>query len=981
MSSGRTPSGHLLPPSQAQAMFFLHRRVDDSIERSRKTLISRSTFVAMKPMVAPVGVVNDVFQMTSPTNAVNLRAAHPTHFTILGEGSTTLPRIPRAFQNLVAFSSLHPSFPPESVKKEEKEKKKMFAVAVGAENEKFDSDYKPVNLAQLFKRIPLVRLKHSKRHYHDSLACTPLPTVPEHLPVTFHCDTERAALNLLQVQVVDTERDIENDKDNKDNKDKGQGQDNEDEEDGEKEEVEEDDDDDAAYEGEKDGTTTWPIHQQRLEIPLIANWHTHYGMLNKKSLLDRMFLPKYNGALPKPYIRYPPDIDSKIGEELTLKMQNVVNSLRISERSVLEIQLLDDAEEVEVMQVLDGMKENKSDKRDKKEKSSDKSSDTSAIDKVVESTIILRNTKRKRTPPKMKVECVLRSPAPSFLQANSAIVASLFLGRKESAQQQPTELPPCETENEEFVSVAHQLVNPIAGKPFALPPLQTSFPDRKKRRRMLATGPTLSDVRREAKHLVLLNGTGLDEAYQMNITQKLLYACENKSAGTSPLLTKAAKKKRKREDSETSGAAAAAAMLNRKGVRAMDFFGDIGDSTDDVMVVASSSTGIDSCSSSSSSSNAMNNDVNHVHVLDMSKKLEAHSSSPQYNSPNTRTGTMSVTDFFELQDSVTHVNSNVIMHRETATASATSTSTKRTLPVLAPVISVAPAPAPVAATYSNIIQNSSTRHSVLVVSDSTKVVGVELWRRLEHGGPRFAIEFVDRRLPEPLLMIIDAETGVCLIMEHDMTAVDDDDGEGTDGDGHNNSTTDRFQSLCDQLIRLSMSFETLWIIIDLKSRDANSKNVDTMPGSVASSNIQFMLKMQKCFVQISQSIDCCFKLRYICSSQPEGFDYMLNILMLAVEKAAAKRQPNLRKWLQRDYLGEIESDKERFLSLAVPGMNCFKAQKLLASVSFLECLAWHRESVTDICARHENVSSQTIEFVCFALAPPSVDIQNYNNTM
>ena len=76
--------------------------------------------------------------------------------------------------------------------------------------------------------------------------------------------------------------------------------------------------------------------------------------------------------------------------------------------------------------------------------------------------------------------------------------------------------------------------------------------------------------------------------------------------------------------------------------------------------------------------------------------------------------------------------------------------------------------------------------------------------------------------------------------------------------------------------------------------------------------------------------------------------------------------------MNREYLGEIESDKERFLSLAVPGMNCFKAQLLLGSVSFMDCLKWHSERIEDICLRHPNLSVETIECVIFALAPPSL---------
>jgi hypothetical protein len=77
----------------------------------------------------------------------------------------------------------------------------------------------------------------------------------------------------------------------------------------------------------------------------------------------------------------------------------------------------------------------------------------------------------------------------------------------------------------------------------------------------------------------------------------------------------------------------------------------------------------------------------------------------------------------------------------------------------------------------------------------------------------------------------------------------------------------------------------------------------------------------------------------------------------------------LETWLSRDFLGTIESDKERFLTLAVPCMNCFKAQHFLGLVSFLECLSWYAEPVSVICQRHPLIDPATIECVRFSLAP------------
>ena len=130
-----------------------------------------------------------------------------------------------------------------------------------------------------------------------------------------------------------------------------------------------------------------------------------------------------------------------------------------------------------------------------------------------------------------------------------------------------------------------------------------------------------------------------------------------------------------------------------------------------------------------------------------------------------------------------------------------------------------------------------------------------------------------------------------------------------------------------------------------------------------------------------------FKLRFTSSSSNDGLNNMVEILSEVVEttasKAVAATAPSTpptpstpshteqtEQWLERDYLGPIESDKERFLSLAVPGMNCYKAQYLLGLVNFLECLSWYSESVSAISRRHPGLDHDTIACVRFALAPP-----------
>jgi hypothetical protein len=215
-------------------------------------------------------------------------------------------------------------------------------------------------------------------------------------------------------------------------------------------------------------------------------------------------------------------------------------------------------------------------------------------------------------------------------------------------------------------------------------------------------------------------------------------------------------------------------------------------------------------------------------------------------------------------------------------------------------------------------------------------------------------------------MVIDADTCVCLIVEQDLVDEENDDEDSS-----------TFRDMCDQLIRLSMSFQTMWVIFDCKVRKPSSvpESVgDKMPGSVASSDIQTFIKFQKWFVQMQASLDCSLKLRYTCSTLPSGLDDFALLLNEFVETTASTKRKqsenHFEDWLNRDdFLGEIESDKERFLSLAVPGMNCFKAQQLLGSVSLLDCLGWYRESTESICARHPECDPYVIEIVRFALSP------------
>jgi len=131
-------------------------------------------------------------------------------------------------------------------------------------------------------------------------------------------------------------------------------------------------------------------------------------------------------------------------------------------------------------------------------------------------------------------------------------------------------------------------------------------------------------------------------------------------------------------------------------------------------------------------------------------------------------------------------------------------------------------------------------------------------------GHRFNCRFIERSLPGPLFLIIDANTAVCLIIEDDMIEHANGNAEGNYA---NNSGDENFRAVCDQLIYLSMSFHTVWVVLDCKDRTANStanstassapsSYVDTMPGSRASAKVQVVLKVQKWIQQLKSSLAC-----------------------------------------------------------------------------------------------------------------------------
>ena len=361
---------------------------------------------------------------------------------------------------------------------------------------------------------------------------------------------------------------------------------------------------------------------------------------------------------------------------------------------------------------------------------------------------------------------------------------------------------------------------------------------------------------------------------------------------------------------------------------------------------------------------------------------------------------MSVDEFFNLQDLVTSGNSDHHKSNQSNIVAAAKAATSLPSPFTTPTSAQSGerrvgnwtegSDGQQTQENSILISSSQTnhitpQHMIRVICDNSQVGGVELWRRLEHGATTFSFDFFERSLPEPLLMIIDASTCVCLIVEQDL--VDEDTNENRSDEETSNANNSRFGAMCDQLIRLSMSFKAMWIIFDVKSRSnggggggngnggGGGNGVgDKMPGSLASNDIQTFIKLQKWFVQMQASLDCSMKLRYTCSTEPCGLDNFAMLLNEFVETTAAikrkQSEKHFEKWLDRDFLGEIESDKERFLSLAVPGMNCFRAQQLLESVSLLDCLGWYRESTESICARHLGLDPYVIDIVRFALSPP-----------
>ena len=153
----------------------------------------------------------------------------------------------------------------------------------------------------------------------------------------------------------------------------------------------------------------------------------------------------------------------------------------------------------------------------------------------------------------------------------------------------------------------------------------------------------------------------------------------------------------------------------------------------------------------------------------------------------------------------------------------------------------------------------SEQHVVQIICDNSQVGGIELWRRMETGH-RFNCRFIERSLPGPLFLIIDANTAVCLIIEDDMIEHANGNAEGNYA---NNRGDENFRAVCDQLIYLSMSFHTVWVVLDCKDRTANStassapsSYVDTMPGSRASAKVQVVLKVQKWIQQLKSSLAC-----------------------------------------------------------------------------------------------------------------------------
>ena len=291
---------------------------------------------------------------------------------------------------------------------------------------------------------------------------------------------------------------------------------------------------------------------------------------------------------------------------------------------------------------------------------------------------------------------------------------------------------------------------------------------------------------------------------------------------------------------------------------------------------------------------------------------------------------MSVDEFFNLQDLVTSGNSDHHKSNQSEIVAAAKAAT-----------SLPPSPftTPTSAqsgesrvgnwtegsddqkTQESSILNSSSQtnhitpeHMIRVICDNSQVGGVELWRRMEHGPTTFSFDFCERSLPEPLLMIIDASTCVCLIVEQDL--VNEDMCENRNDDETSNENNSRFGAMCDQLIRLSMSFQTCWVIFDVKSRSNGGSGGgngigDKMPGSLASNDIQTFIKLQKWFVQMQASLDCSMKLRYTCSTEPCGLDNFAMLLNEFVETTAAikrkQSEKHFEKWLDRDFLGEIES--------------------------------------------------------------------------
>ena len=215
MSGGRDHSGTQLKPDQSQAIFFLHNHVQVTTAQREMETIQRREHISKHFIVIGAPSGTSKFDQDRLLNSPSSSKHSPPSKFVLPSDMEAL-QLPLPFQTIALFHTNHPV-------------KKLI-------DEVCDQ---PLNNAMFNKHIPLCSLKVG-----TSLPTCTLPTIPEHLPVTFH--DEHQTTRKLLITFEDLKNDLKQNEHENDKKD--------------------------DYDQDESIPST-PI-QQPMEMPLIRNWRT-----------------------------------------------------------------------------------------------------------------------------------------------------------------------------------------------------------------------------------------------------------------------------------------------------------------------------------------------------------------------------------------------------------------------------------------------------------------------------------------------------------------------------------------------------------------------------------------------------------------------------------------------------------------------------------------------------------------------------------